>query len=239
MNTISQARIDAWQAGHLDFVPGEPTAPALPSGVHGFEGWTGQQHVIFVPDNLAEEAAHPLLVFLHGATSDPEQALSMIARAAEARGIIVLATKSAGPSWDILEEGYGPDIVTLETALKLVGDRMRIDPDRLAIGGFSDGASYALSVGLCNGAIFRNIIAMSPGFAAPGIWRGRPDIFLSHGARDSVLSVDLCSRFLSAMLTQSGYHVDYREFDGGHTAPPDIVTAAMDVAETGRLAKAG
>lgn len=236
MDALAQARVEAWQGGRLVWTPAEPTGAALPPGVHGFEGWSGQQHMIFVPDHLQAGAAHPLLVFLHGAGSNPEQALSMVARDAEQRGIIVMAIQSAGTSWDVLEQGYGPDVMTLDMALSLVSGRMRIDPARIAIGGFSDGASYALSIGLCNGEIFRNILALSPGFAAPGTWQGRPGIFLSHGTRDRVLSIDLGSRFLSAMLAGSGYRVDYREFDGGHVAPPELVAAAMDVAATGQLA---
>jgi len=56
----------------------------------------------------------------------------------------------------------------------------------VAIQGFSDGASYALSLGLTNGDLFTHVIAFSPGFAAPAEQRGRPRIYVSHGVAQSL-----------------------------------------------------
>jgi phospholipase/carboxylesterase len=50
---------------------------------------------------------------------------------------------------------------------------------------------------------------------------------VSHGIDDRVLPIDPCSRRLVPALRNSGYDVDYREFDGGHTVPPEMVTAAI------------
>ena len=56
-----------------------------------------------------------------------------------------------------------------------------VDPARLVIGGFSDGASYALSLGLINGQLFRKVAAFSPGFVVTGEPEGKPRVFISHG----------------------------------------------------------
>lgn len=47
-----------------------------------------------------------------------------------------------------------------------------IDPAHVAIGGFSDGASCALSLGLVNGDLFTHVMAFSPGLvvADEGPW---------------------------------------------------------------------
>jgi predicted esterase len=37
-----------------------------------------------------------------------------------------------------------------------------IDPARVAIGGFSDGATYALSLGLINGDLFKRVAPSHP-----------------------------------------------------------------------------
>ena len=66
------------------------------------------------------------------------------------------------------------------------------------------GASYALSVGLTNGDLFSDILAFSPGFMAPAVRHGAPNIFISHGTQDTVLPIDRCSRrirILSGGLT--------------------------------------
>ena len=101
-----------------------------------------------------------------------------------------------------------------------------------AIGGFSDGATYALSLGLINGDLFRRIVAFSPGFVATGEHRGRPDVFVSHGERDDVLPIARTSRRITRDLTASGYAVTYREFDGGHTVPDAIARAGLEWAIT-------
>ena len=41
--------------------------------------------------------------------------------------------------------GYGPDVVFLDQALKQMFNRLPVDARRLAVTGFSEGASYVLS----------------------------------------------------------------------------------------------
>jgi phospholipase/carboxylesterase len=98
----------------------------------------------------------------------------------------------------------------------------------MAVGGFSDGASYALSLGLVNGSLFRHVIAFSPGFMDPPTTSGKPAIFVSHGTADRVLPIDKCSRRIVPLLKSAGYKVDYREFEGGHTVPPELAKAAYE-----------
>src|SRR5215469_2091135 len=69
-----------------------------------------------------------------------------------------------------------------------------IDPARIAVAGFSDGASYSLSVGLANGDFFSAIFGFSPGFIVPGEFKGKPPVFISHGTIDPILPIDDCSR---------------------------------------------
>ncbi len=94
--------------------------------------------------------------------------------------------------------------------------------------GFSDGASYALSLGLLNGDLLTHVIAFSPGFVLAERRRGRPRCFLSHGVHDEVLPIDPCSRRIVRELRGADYDVRYTEFDGGHSVPPAIARAAVD-----------
>jgi predicted esterase len=152
----------------------------------------------------------------------------LLQRLADQRGILILAPDSrARDTWDIIRGQYGPDIRFIDRALGFVFERFSIDPQHLAIGGFSDGASYALSVGLMNGELFRHILAFSPGFAAPARATDKIRIFISHGDKDDVLPVERCGRRLARELSRVGYDVDYREFAGGHVVPPAMVDAAM------------
>ena len=94
--------------------------------------------------------------------------------------------------------------------------------------GFSDGASYGLSLGLTNGDLFTHLIAFSPGFMAPATKRGKPPIFVSHGTHDGVLPIERCSRRIVPQLDREGYEVRYREFDGTHTVPRSIARDALE-----------
>jgi phospholipase/carboxylesterase len=183
--------------------------------------------VLSVPRRSEPDGPAPLLVLLHGAGGEGRQIVASFAEAAEARGALVLAPDSRGRTWDVILGGFGADVAFLDRALALVFGRHAVDPARIAVGGFSDGASYALSIGVANGGLFGHVLAFSPGFAAPVETHGSPRIFVSHGVADRVLPIDPCSRRLVPALRQAGYDVDYREFDGGHTVPPGMVAAAM------------
>jgi phospholipase/carboxylesterase len=137
-------------------------------------------------------------------------------------GLILLAPTSGDSTWDVIRGGYGPDIDIIDRALEYAFSHYAIDADFVGVEGFSDGASYALSIGLTNGDLFGGILAFSPGFMAPAAQRGRPRIFISHGTGDRVLGIDVCSRRIVPQLERAGYDVRYDEFEGGHTVPERV-----------------
>jgi predicted esterase len=160
---------------------------------------------------------------LHGAGGDAKSALNILQKVAEPLEMIVLAVESRSSTWDILLGREGPDIAFIDRALAQTFKRYAIDPSKVAIAGFSDGASYALSVGLTNGDLFNHLIAFSPGFMAPGTQVGRARLFISHGKNDNVLPIEHCSRVIVPQLQQAGYEVLYQEFNASHSVPEAIV----------------
>lgn len=169
----------------------------------------------------------PLALMLHGAGGCADHGIELLRPLADEAGILLVATASRGSTWDALAGSYGPDVMTIDAALTDVFATHAVDPAHVAIGGFSDGASYALSVGLANGDLFTHVLAFSPGFAAPPAPRGRPRIFVSHGTQDRVLPIDACSRRVVPQLERAGYEVAYREFAGPHTVPDAIAREAV------------
>jgi predicted esterase len=145
---------------------------------------------------------------------------------AAAREVLVLAPSSAASTWALIAGGLGRDVAVLDAALTEVAAGNEVD--RMAVGGFSDGASYALSLGLANGDLFEGVLAFSPGFYAPPRRVGTPLVWMSHGTGDRVLPVDRCGRPVSRELAAEGYDVTYDEFDGGHVITPELVAAALD-----------
>ena len=170
------------------------------------------------------------MLLLHGAGEDARDGLALLRGQADEAGLILLVPDSRGPTWDVvLGRGrYGPDVATIDRALEQTFSRYAVDPAHLAVGGYSDGASYALSLGIANGDLFTHVLAFSPGFMAPAERRGAPRICVSHGTQDGWLPTERCSRRLVPQLQRAGYDVRYREFEGGHVVPPQIGRGAVD-----------
>jgi predicted esterase len=198
-----------------------------PPGTHTLGGAAPRDTLLYIPERYDPAQPAPLAVLLHGAGGEARHALEPLQPLADAAGIVLVAPASRRQTWDAIRDAYGPDVALIDAALALVFARYRVDPARLAIGGFSDGASYALSLGLTNGDLFTHIIAFSPGFAAPAERVGLPLVYVSHGTRDAVLPIDRCSRRIVPSLIGAGYVVNYHEFDGPHTVPPDIAHDAI------------
>jgi phospholipase/carboxylesterase len=211
--------------GRLTARPRAGVATSLKSGPLGL-GSGGRDGLIRVP-SIAPDGQVPLLVFLHGATQRGEAMLRRIGPAAEQLGVAILALDSRGTTWDAIRQEFGEDVVFLNRALEYVFARLTVDPARVAIGGFSDGASYALSIGLANGDLFPRVVACSPGFVMSAPAHGRPRFFVSHGTFDQILPIDQCSRVIVPRLQGMGYDVTFREFEGRHELPPDIVSEAL------------
>ena len=203
------------------------SAAAIGPGLHPLGLSAGRDGLIYVPAGYTPAHPAPLVLMLHGAGGNAYGGLAPLDNLPDEASLIVLAPEAREGTWDVIRGTYGPDVRFINRALEQTFARYAVDPAHLAIGGFSDGASYALSLGLTNGDLFGDIIAFSPGFMAPAARRGEPRIFISHGTRDAVLGIDHTSRRLVPRLRREGYSVRYEEFDGVHTVPPHIAREAV------------
>jgi phospholipase/carboxylesterase len=221
-------------SGRLQARPGQArSAPVIQPCVTGLQRLDvgGQRDsYVFVPASAAAapDCPAPLVLLLHGAGGHAHDGLRVLLHLAEDAGLLLLAPASQAATWDLIaRRGYGPDRDLADRALEQVFARHAIDRARVGIGGFSDGASYALSLGLANGDLFTHVLAFSPGFASPGTARGAPRVFMSHGTHDHVLPIDPCSRTIDRRLRAAGYDLTYREFEGEHVIPPAIAAEAV------------
>jgi phospholipase/carboxylesterase len=206
----------------------EPSAALPPPGESPLGLGDRRDGLLYVPRQLRGPLA-PLLVLLHGATGSANGVMVRTAAAdfAEELGFVVLAPDSREVTWDIVRGVLGPDVAFIDKALQQTFSRVGVDPAHLAIGGFSDGASCALSLGLGNGDLFTHIVAFSPGFITLRRPVGRPAIFVSHGTRDDILPIGTTSRQFVPELEKAGYLVRYREFTGPHTVPQPVAREAF------------
>ncbi|HET6977229.1 MAG TPA: PHB depolymerase family esterase [Pyrinomonadaceae bacterium] len=183
--------------------------------------------VLQIPANAGDKPL-PLLIMLHGATQRADDMFWYLDSAPDEAGVAVFAPNSADTTWDAIGgRAFGEDVYYLDRMLAHIFETTAIDPARISIGGFSDGATYALSLGLINGDFFKSIVAFSPGFVIGDDSHGKPRIFISHGTRDHILPIDRCGRRIAGELKGRGYDVTFREFDGDHEIPADVVRAGL------------
>jgi predicted esterase len=215
--------------GRLTARPVAHPVDPLPPGEHVLWTADGRDTVVVIPSSVEVGRAAPLMLALHGATQSSEFTLRAMRAAAEASGVIMIAPSSAGRTWDaIVGLGFDGDCASLDRALTQVFQHCAVDPTRLAIAGFSDGATYSLSLGVVNGDLFTHIIAYSPGFMIDAPRHGQPRIFISHGRNDPILPFERCGHRLATELQHDGYRVEFVPFDDGHAVPPDIAQRATN-----------
>jgi phospholipase/carboxylesterase len=203
-----------------------PTRSIEP-GLHELGLRAERDALIYIPETARDAGPVPTLLLLHGATGTARGIEARFPMASKA-GIALLIPSSKGGTWDGIQGRYGADVAFISKSMDYALDRLAIDPARFGVAGFSDGASYALALGLTNGDLFSHIIAFSPGFIPRNEERGRPGIFIAHGTGDTILPIEGTSRRIVSLLTRRGYSVDYEEFDGPHTVVPAMAEKAFD-----------
>ncbi len=212
----------------MSFEHAEPRDRPLPPGRHRLGIDPQRDSVLFVPADLDPGVPVPLWVMFHGAGGFPEKVLPYIEDHAERGRFLVVAPHSTYPTWDIVVGGHGPDLQRLQQTLAAVTARYRIDRTHLAFAGHSDGASYALSVGITNGDIASHVIAFSGGFMSVFLREGLPKVFIAHGLVDEQLPIESSGRANAATLRAAGYDLQYLEFNGPHAIQPGIVGLAVE-----------
>ena len=222
---------------------GARPSPAAPLQLAAGETQLKSRGFIYRPANLPP-GPRPLLVLLHGHSHDHHQFIRMFEPWADHCGAIVFAPRAERITWDIIHTArtlqtrrsapatapkkFGADAKRLDAELRDLFAAAPIDPAKVAVLGFSDGASYALSLGLANPGLFKWVVALSPGFA---LW---PDqvahaqrVFVAHGKSDRKLDFANTRDGIVAPLRQADVEVEFREFDGDHILVAPIIRDAL------------
>jgi phospholipase/carboxylesterase len=141
-------------------------------------------------------------------------------------------------AWDErLPEGFHPhpQVARVRRAVQqLLRDvRARYAPERLVLGGFSQGAMLSLDVALQANppvdrvAVLSGVLLAESLSALQAARDPKPRVFVSHGRQDPVLpfaAADSARR----MLEHHGYAVQFQPFEGRHQIPDEVVAALAD-----------
>jgi phospholipase/carboxylesterase len=223
--SLGQAQDRAASQGRLTARPG-PVAVAPAPGFSALSIGRGDRDgLLFIPRSASGPV--PLVVLLHGAGGSAQGIRRRLFGTSDSIDFALLVPDSRGPTWDAIRRDYGPDVAFIDSALKVVFSRVAIDPRRVIVSGFSDGASYAIGLGRVNGDLFTRVVAFSPGFVTGGSPTGKPEVFITHGDDDPILPFEATSGRIVPAMRRSGYSVTLKRFIGGHTIPPDLVREAF------------
>jgi phospholipase/carboxylesterase len=223
--------------GTLTFTPRAPVVQ-IQAGLQPLGLGTERDGFLFVPRGNAAGHAQPLLILLHGATQRA-RLFERMTPAADSAGVVILAPDSREMTWDAIRGRFGADVAFLQRAIGRAFDRAHIDPCRVVIGGFSDGATYGLSLGIRNAHALQGVVAFSPGFVIPAREAQQLPVFIRHGTEDRILPIDRTSRRILAALRDAGFTVDYEEFSGPHTIRAADARAALRWVTQRSCAQAG
>ena len=192
------------------------------------------QAFLLVPRTLAPGRAYPLVVVLHGAGRQDELLFKGLQGEADRRDALFLIPRSYQMTWDLIAGGNDADLRFLAYCLRWIYARYRIDPARQALMGFSDGASYALAVGLSNPKIFSAVMVWAAGFLAIDANNlaaddPKPRLFVEYGDRDPLFPYAQVALPLRDALVQIGYPLLFRTDEGGgHWPSPKFQPDALD-----------
>jgi phospholipase/carboxylesterase len=209
-----------------------PTSSVAPGVTPlGLASAIGRDGFIYAPASYSPAKRHPLLVMLHGGGGRSSSELHTPGwfQILDEFGALMLAPDSRSPfSWDLVDEGrYGPDVQFIDSALRRVFQRCNVDPARIALAGFSDGATEALGLGLMNGDLFRAVGGFSPGYFQAEYVQGHPSVFISHGMSDPVLPFTSTKTSIVPAIRALGVPVEFVEFEGGHTITVAVARQAL------------
>lgn len=187
-----------------------------------------------------------LLILHHGRGSDEHDLLTLADVLDPARRLHVVTPRaplqlsgSPGYHWYLVPRVGYPDPASFDAARRELGElhdelwqRTGLTPEQTVFGGFSMGAVMSYVMGFtAERPAPAGIMAFSGFIATVEHWQ--PDIanrkgvrvFIAHGARDQVISVDF-ARAAAERLRDAGLTVEYHESEAGHHIDPREIPAA-------------
>jgi phospholipase/carboxylesterase len=142
------------------------------------------------------------------------------------------AERPAHATDGVMPDGYRPrpqvSAVRRSVQSLLRTIKSRYAPDRLVLGGFSQGAMLSLDIALAADPPVDRVAVLSGSLLADSLdglrspRSSRPLVFMSHGRQDPLLPFQGSER-AKQTLEQRNFAVSWHPFDGGHEIPRAVV----------------
>lgn len=181
--------------------------------------------VLLTPQKIDPNRHYPLITVFHGAGRQDEMLVRACREEPEQRQALFLIPRSVAPTWDLIAGDGGPvDLEFLEYAWDLIYRRYPIERSHQVLIGYSDGASYALSLALSNPGFFDAALCWAAGFAmmdrkAVGKEDRRTRLYLEYGTADPLFPFDQIALPMRENLERAGYEVKFSVDEGGRHWP--------------------
>jgi predicted esterase len=212
-------------SAHLTVTPTSPITP-VGAGTYKLNFGGKRDGALYVPPSYTPGVAMPLMVMLHGALGGL-YSIGNLPEAAAAAGVLMLVPESRASSWDLIDGRFGPDIDFISRALAFTFQRVSVDTRHVGVFGFSDGATYSISLGTANGDLFTHAAAFAPGAMLIHGAVGDPKMFVGHGVDDEHFPVQLSRNVIVPALRARRYDTTYYELPGGHGITPAELALAF------------
>ena len=196
------------------------------------------EHLVFLP--MSGRKNFPTIIAMHGRGAD-ENDLAPVLLALEVPDLLLVTPRApfsfpyGGNAWYSFGQEGVPDPQNFRTSIRLLQKFIEevevgypVDPKRLILLGFSQGAMMAYATALVNPSMFRGIAALS-GYMdhrsslpfQPSNLAGFP-VFISHGLNDTIIPIRF-GREAAKLLTDAGANVTYREYLMGHEISEETI----------------
>jgi phospholipase/carboxylesterase len=229
---VRRIRLDL--AGLSTYVVGPDDAAATCVLLHGFgapgDGLLGLATALDAPVRFVVPAGPLELGGLYG-DARAWWLIDMMRLEDELRRGAVLVRRDEVP--DGLLEARGHVMGLLDE----VAARFSVAPDRLVLGGFSQGAMLSLDVALHRATPPAGLLLMSGTLIAESVWQARMaslagvPVVLSHGRRDGLLPFSV-AEVLRDQLIAAGAAVDWVPHNGAHEVLPAVLDHGKQLLQT-------
>ncbi len=180
--------------------------------------------VLLTPESYDPSQLYPLITVFHGAGRQDELLLKACRKQPNERQAFFFIPRSVAPTWDLIADGPPVDVEFLEYAWDLIYRRYPIDPAQRCLIGYSDGASYALSMALSNPGYFAAAMVWAAGFVLLDRNGYSPEgektrLYLEYGTHDQLFSFEEIALPMRDNLERAGHDVTFSVDEGGRHMP--------------------